>query len=221
MNNLQENGAELIDLVEKSGMRAELEARVELQNAEKRKELIAEKARLIKECDKAMPQFDHDATVTRQARQLAEQKLAVARRAENYAQQRAYGMRIKHGTAHIDAEIERIAPKFMQEAFDALQEPIDFLGGTVWFGTQRKRVGWNFHNIDVSNVEEVSALRQKCKDGQTKIKAMMYQYDVSLDEQRAQCVAIVEECVDLARSHLKGDKHWLLHEERKERTKQK
>ncbi|MGF6726717.1 hypothetical protein P3T43_006107 [Paraburkholderia sp. GAS41] len=221
MNNMQEHSAKLIDLVEKSGMRAELEARVEMQQAEKRQELIVERARLIKEGDEVMPPLDRDVALTRQARELAEQKCAIARRAENYALQRAYGTRSNYGTAHIDAQIERIAPKFMQEAFDALQEPIDFLGGTVWFGTQRKRVGWNFHNIDVSNVEEVAALRQKCKDGQAKIKAMMYQSDASFDEQRIQCVAIVEDCISLTRPHLKDDKHWVLHQQCKERAKKK
>jgi hypothetical protein len=102
-----------------------------------------------------------------------------------------------------------------------LQEAIDFLGGTVWYGTQRKRIGWNFHNVDVSNVEEVSALRQTCKDGQAKIKAMMYQCDVSLDEQRSQCAVLVEECIALTHPHLKDDKHWQLNEQRKERAKQK
>lgn len=88
-----------------------------------------------------------------------------------------------------------------------------------WCQSRPKRIGWGLHNIDMSNVEEVAALRQKCKDGQAAIRKMTYDVDTPLDELRKRCAAIVEECVALTRPHLKDDRHWLQHQERKERAK--
>jgi hypothetical protein len=109
----------------------------------------------------------------------------------------------------------------MHDAFFALQEPIDFLRGTVSFWYKQSRVGWNFQSIDLSNVEEVGALRRKCQAGQEEILAMLFDVETPLDEQRKRCAAIVEECVALTRPHLEGDRSWLSHQDRKERAKSK
>lgn len=216
---IHERSAELIDLIDRTGMRGELDARDESQNLEKRKRLVAERKGLLEERDRVMPALDAEVVAAREAYALAEQKLQAARQVMHYTQMRAYGKSCSYGTAQLDSAIERNAPQFMRDAFDTLQEPIDFLGGTVWFVQQRKRVGWNFHNIDVSNVAEVSALRHKCEEGQAEIRAMMYDTDSPLDAQRPRCAAIVAECVALTRPHLKDDRHWLAHQERKERAK--
>ncbi|CAM2180402.1 conserved hypothetical protein [Paraburkholderia sacchari] len=217
MRSIHQRSAELIDLIERTGMREELEARVEAGNVEKRKQLIAERTRMVKERDAAAAPLEAAAAEADQRVAQLEQELATARQAASYARQRAYGTRC-HGTAQIDSEIERSAPRFMQDAFDALQEPIDFLMGTVRFWQERKRIGWNFQTIDMSDVAEVVALRRKCEDGQAEIKAMMYDAHTELDKQRARCEAIVEECVALTHPHLKDDKLRLRHEERKERA---
>ena len=219
MASMHERSAELIDLVEKSGMREQLEARVEAQNLDKRKQLIAERRRLLDECERVMPPLDAAQREASEAVALAEQKLLAARHVMHFAQQRAYVARTNLGTGRIDDDIERHAPRFLQDGYDTLQEALDFLGGTVRHWSHRQRVGWGFAFVDISNVNEIVEVRSKCEDGQKQIKAMMYDDRLSLDEMRARCAAIVDECVALTRPQLKDDPHWLLHEERKARAR--
>ncbi|MBN3763404.1 hypothetical protein [Burkholderia sp. Ac-20365] len=217
MNRYKQN-AQLIDLIERAGMRQELEDRVEAQKLEKRKELVTERGRLLRECEEVMPQLDAAAVEARETVALLEQKLFAAHQAMHSTLQRAYGTRCSYGTGVVDAEIERNAPQFMQDAFDALQEAIDFLRGTVCFWQQPQRVGWGFQTIDVSNCEQVGTLRRKCQDGQDEIRAMMFDVGTPTDAQRARCAAILEQCVALTHPQLKDDRHWLMHQERKARA---
>lgn len=219
--NMHERSAEIVDLVERSGMRDELEARIEAQNLEKRKQLIAKRRRLLEERDRVMPALEAEAAAACEAYALCEQKLLAARQVMHYTQQRAYGVGCKYGTGLIDRDIERAAPKFLQDAYDDLQEPLDFLSNTVRYWSRRQRVGWGFAYVDTSNVDEVTALRTKCKDGQAQMRAMMYEDRLTLDEMRLRCTAIVTECLALTRPHLKDDPHWLRHEERKARAQRK
>lgn len=221
MASMHERSAELIDLVEKSGMREQLEARIEEQNLEKRKQLIAERKRLLDECERVVPSLETAYAEAREARLLLEQKLLAARQVENFTFQRAHVARCQYGTGLIDQGIERHAPRFLQDGYDTLQEALDFLGGTVRYRSQRQRVGWGFSFVDISNVDELTALRAKCEDGQAQIKAMMYDDRLSLDALRTRCAAIVNECVALTHPQLRDDKHWLMHQERKARAQGK
>ncbi len=218
---MHERSAALIDLVERSGMREQLEARVEAQEFERRKALVAERKRLLAECERVTPALDAAYVEAREARELLEKKLVAARQIENYAAQRAQGTRMQYGTAQIDADIERHAPRFLQNGYDALQEAIDFLRGTIRVWSTQQRVGWNFHTVDVSDCEEVAALRKQCEAGQEQIKAMMYDDRLSIDDMRARCASIVDECVALTQPRLQDDKHWQLHQERKARAQRK
>jgi hypothetical protein len=213
-----EQSAEIVELIERAGMRQELEDRVEAHKLGKRKELIAERGRLLKERDEVLPALGAQAAEARENVALAKQKLAAAERVMQYTEQRAYGASCSYATGQIDLEIERNVPKFMQDAFDALQEPIDFLRGTARCWKERQRVGWGFQTIDVSNCEQIGTLRRKCQDGQDEIHAMMYDVGTPVDAQRARCAAIVEECVALTHPNLKDDRHWLAHQERKARA---
>ena len=214
--------AELINLVERSGMRGELEQRVEAQNLEKRKQLIAERRRLLEERDRVMPALEAEAAAAREAYALCEQKLRAARQVMDYTQMRAYGIGCSYGTAQIDQAIERAAPRFLQDGFDTLQEPLDFLSSTVRFWSHRQRIGWGgYRTVDLSDIDEVAALRQRCEQGQAEVKAMMYDNCLSIDEMRSRCAAIVEECLALTRPRLKDDRHWLTHQERKARAVRK
>jgi hypothetical protein len=132
----------------------------------------------------------------------------------NDKRQRAYGLAKHFEEDRANWQIARHAPRFMHDAVDALQERIDFLGGTVRFWTKQSRVGSCF-------IEAACVLRRKCEAGQDKIRAMMYDLKTPLDEQRKRCAAIVEECVALTRPHLEGDRAWLRHQDRKERAKAK
>ncbi|MEM5341604.1 hypothetical protein [Paraburkholderia azotifigens] len=216
MGSFEEGG--LVGLIEDAGLRQELEDRVEARKLEKRKALLAERARLLKERDEELPALEAKAIAAYEALASLEQKVIDARQVLAYTHQRVHGANCRYGTGLIDAEIERLAPKFMQDAFDALQEPIDFLQGTVRFRPEQRRAGWGFHSIDVSNTEEIAALRKKCRDGQEEIRQMMFDVDGPAAAQRVRCAAIVEECVAMARPHLKDDRHWLTHQERKARA---
>jgi hypothetical protein len=223
MDSMHEQSAELIYLVEKSGMRAELEARVEAQKLEEWRRKIAELHAQRRERDEVMPAIDAAAVDARESYALAEQKLLTARRVMEYTQARAYGTRCGFGEGQITYQIEKRAPKFMQDSFDDLQEPIDFLRGTVRIYSSRHRVPWSFQSIDVavSNADEVFAIRQRCEDGQAEIRAMMQDDATPIDEHRARCAAIVQECLAMTKPHLKDDRQWLRHEQKKERAKQK
>ncbi|RQP98064.1 hypothetical protein [Burkholderia stagnalis] len=220
-SSMHERSGEIIDLIDRAGLREELEARIEAQNIEKRRHLIAERTRLRAEREQVVPPLEAAHAEAQEARLLLEQKLLAARQVESYTFQRAYGARCKYGTAQIDADIERHAPKFLQDGYDALQEAMDFLSGTFRFWSHRQRIGWGFANVDTSNVEEIAALRMRCADGQAEIKAMMYDDRLSLDEMRTRCAAIVDECLLLTRPQLKDDPHWLRNEERKARAQRK
>ncbi|WP_321839693.1 hypothetical protein [Paraburkholderia bannensis] len=218
MKSYFDQSAEIVELIERTGMRQELEDRVEARKLDKRKQLVAERGLLLKERDEALPAVEAAAREAREQVALLDKKLAAAKRLMQHTEQRAYGTWLSCGTAQIDDAIERNAPKFMQDALDALQEPIGLLQGAVQFWPQRRRVGWGFQNIDVSNVEEIAALRRKCQEGQIEIRAMMYDVDTPIAAQRARCMAIVEECIALTHPNLKDDRHWLTHQERKARA---
>ncbi|MDN7177323.1 hypothetical protein M0D69_04700 [Caballeronia sp. SEWSISQ10-4 2] len=223
MNSLYEQSAELIDLVEKSGMRGELEARVEAQNLAEWRQQIATLHAQRKERDQVMPAIDAAAVEAREAYALAEQKALDARLLMNYAMGRAYATRCGFGEGQVTSLIEKHAPKFMHDAYDDLQEPIDFLRGTVRVYSTRQRVAWGFHSIDVSmsNADEVFAIRHRCEAGQSEIRRMMLDDVTPLDEHRARCAAIVHDCLVLTQPHLKDDREWLRHEQKKQSAKQK
>ncbi|MFM0360436.1 hypothetical protein [Paraburkholderia sediminicola] len=221
MESLHHRSAELIDLVNRSGMREQLEQRVEAQNLEERKRLVGKLASMRKECVEVMPSLEKAVVEAQAAVVLCEQKLLAARQVAAYAQQRAYGTHCSFGEAQITSEIERLAPKFMQDAYDDLQEPIDFLSGTVRYWSHRQRVGWGFQTIDTSNVPDVLALRERCEQGQAQIKAMMYDTETPLDKQRERVAGFVQGCLALTQPQLRDDKAWLNHVERKNRATQK
>nr|WP_318227856.1 hypothetical protein [Paraburkholderia terrae]MDW3660379.1 hypothetical protein [Paraburkholderia terrae] len=221
MESIVTRSADLINLIERTGMRAELESKLEAQNFEKRKQLVGELATMRKECASVMPPLNKAAVEAQAAVAQLEEQLLAARQAAAYAQQRAYGTSLSFGEGQVTSQIEKLAPKFMQDAYDDLQEPIDFLHGTVRYRSHRQRVGWGFQSIDTSNVDEVVGLRRKCEAGQAEIKAMMYDVETPLDELRKRCDAIVQACLALTKPHLKDDPHWLAHEERKARAQRK
>lgn len=219
---IHEQSADLLRLVEATGLRSELEMRVEAQNFEKRKQLVGELTTMRKECASVMPPLNKAAVEAREAVVLCEQKLLAARQVAAYTQQRLYGTSLSFGEGQVTSEIERLAPMFMRDAYDDLQEPLDFLRGTVQYWSRRERVGWGgFRTVDLSDVNEVSALRQQCEAGQSEIKAMMYDTDTPLEELRKRCVEIVSGCIALTRPRLKDDQHWQMHEERKARAQRK
>ncbi|MFM0100306.1 hypothetical protein PQQ87_32260 [Paraburkholderia nemoris] len=223
MYSMHEQSAELIDLVEKSGMRAELEARVEAQNLEAWKMKIAALHAQRKERDAVMPALHAADIEAREIVALTERKLLAAKQVMNHTSQRVYVATCHYSDDAKIASIEKLAPRFLQDAYDDLQEPIDFLRGTVRTHSRSQRVPWSFHSIDVSvsNADEVHAIHQRCEDGQAEIRAMMQDDVTPLDEHRARCAAIVQECLAMTQPHLKDDKHWLLHEQRMERAKRK
>jgi hypothetical protein len=223
MDSMHEQSADLINLVEKSGMRGELEARVETQNLAAWRQEIATLHAQRKERDQVMPPINAAAVKAREAYALAEQKALDARLLMNYAMGRAYAMQCGFGEGQITYQIEKHAPKFMHDAYDDLQQPVDFLRNTVRIYSSRQRVPWGFHSIDVSmsNADEVFAIRQRCEDGQAEIRGMMLDDVTPLDEHRARCAAIVQACLAMTQPHLKDDRDWLRHEQRKERAKQK
>lgn len=218
---IHEQSADLLRLVEATGMRAELETKLEAQNFEKRKQLVGELATMRKECASVMPPLNKAAVDAQAAVAQLEEQLLAARQVAAYAQQRAYGTRCSYGEGQITSQIEKFAPKFMQDAYDDLQEPLDFLSSTIRFRSHRQRIGWGFQTIDTSNVDEVVGLRRKCEAGQTEIKAMMYDVETPLDELRKRCDAIVQACLALTKPQLKDNPHWLAHEERKARAQRK
>lgn len=223
MNSMYEQSGDLIDLVQRSGMRAELEARVETQNLAEWRQEIAKLHAQRKERDEVMPPIDAAAVKACESYALVEQKALDARLLMNYAMGRAYAMQCGFGEGQITHQIEKHAPQFMHDAFDDLQEPIDFLRGTVRIYATRQRVAWGFHSIDVSvsNADEVFAIRQRCEDGQAEIRAMMLDCVTPLDEHRARCAAIVQDCLAMTQPHLKDDREWLRHEQKKQSAKQK
>jgi hypothetical protein len=221
MESIVTRSADLINLIERTGMRAELETKLESQNLEERKRLVGKLTTMRKECAEVMPSLDQAVVAAQAVVVQLEEKLLAARQVAAYAQQRAYGTSLSFGEGQITSQIEKLAPKFMQDAYDDLQEPLDFLSSTVRFWSHRQKIGWGFQTIDTSNVDEVVALRHKCEAGQAEIKAMMYDTESPLDELRKRCDEIVSQCVALTHPRLKDDKHWQMHQERKARAQRK
>jgi hypothetical protein len=219
MQSVIERSSELLELMNSSGATDELKARLEVRNRDEQLRLVDKLKAMRIERDAAMPEVDREAIAAREEVIQLEAKLAIARQAANYAQQRAYVTRASFGEGRINAQIERVAPKFLRDAYDDLQDPIDFLAGTVSIRQIRQRIGWRFQYVTVSDADEVSALRQKCVEGQAAIKAMMYDADTPLEVLREQCCSIVNACLAVTSPRLKEDKHYRLRLERLERAK--
>jgi hypothetical protein len=133
MQNIFERSAERIDLIERTGMRDELEARLDEQRSVEHRRLISERDHWRKVRDAVVPPAQKAAAEAIAKVKLLKEQLLAAKQDANDKRQRAYGLATEFEEELANCQIERHVPRFMHDAVDALQEPIDFLGGTVRF----------------------------------------------------------------------------------------
>ncbi|PTB26383.1 hypothetical protein C9I56_23340 [Paraburkholderia caribensis] len=137
----------------------------------------------------------------------------------NDANLRVYGATLSYCEDKLNFDIEKAAPQFMQDAFDQLGEIRDFLRGAVRSWRVSEPDGWNHRSIDMSNVEQIAALRTKCEAGQEKIREWMYDVDTPVEEQRKCCGKVVAICLEATHPQLKDYPGFLAYQEKKDKSK--
>ncbi|MFM0079746.1 hypothetical protein P0D72_12800 [Paraburkholderia sediminicola] len=216
---IHERSGELINLIEKSGMRAQLEDRIEEQNFEERKKLVAEIAAKHAEFERVSPGLDREIREARESLELAAAKFRAATLIFNHVTQRAYVTQCRAGTGQEEARLQAIAPRFMQDAIDSVTEMTDFLRG-IFRAQTRQVTEWTWagrisRTIDISNVELVHSIRQTCESAIDEMHGMMCDVNTPLVDQRKRCEALVAACKASAMPHLKDDPIFLRHQDSK------
>ncbi|NPT61208.1 hypothetical protein [Paraburkholderia elongata] len=216
---IHEQSADFLRLVEATGLRSELETKLEAQNLEERKRLVAEIAAKRAGFERVSPALDKAYREAWEGVELAEAKLLAAKQVFNHVSQRSYGARCQAGTGQEEARLEKIAPRFIRDAIDSVEEMTDFLRGT-FRGETRRVTEWTWagrvsRSIDVSNAEVVHSIRQICEAALDEMHAMMRDVDTPLVDQRERCEALVAECKAVALPQLKDDATYQRYQDRK------
>jgi hypothetical protein len=219
MGNKFENVQELIAMLEQLGLLDEFEEKVEAQKLKVRNKLLRDRFILRGNRNSVLPALGKEAKAATEALKLAEENVLKARQAYNAVMTRSYGATVTYSEDKINFEIEKAAPKFMHDAYDQLGEMHDFLGGTVRSWRVREPDAWNYRTIDMSNVKQITSLREECRAGQEKIRELMYDVETPCEEQRRYCTAIVAKCVEATHPQLKDDKEWLAYQEKNGKSK--
>ncbi|MDR6409745.1 UNVERIFIED_ORG: hypothetical protein ABIC62_002428 [Burkholderia sp. 1595] len=200
-------------------MRADLETKLEAQNLQERKRLVAEIAGKRAEFERVSPGLDRAFREAWENLELAEAKLRAAKQVFNHVAQQSHGAQCQAGTCQEEARLEKIAPRFICDAIDSVEEMTDFLRGIVR-GETRHVTEWTWagrvsRSIDVSNAEVVHSIRQTCEAALDEMHAMMFDVDTPLVDQRKRCEALVAECKACAMPHLKDDPIYVRHRDHK------
>ncbi|MCS6601679.1 hypothetical protein N4S61_07510 [Burkholderia pseudomallei] len=216
---IHERSAELINLVEKSGMRDQLEARVEEQHLEERRRLVAEIKTKRAEYERVSPAIDRAFREAWDGVARAEAQLRAAQQVFNQVAQQSHGAQCQAGDAQLVARLQEIAPHFVRDAIDSVEEMSDFLRGTTRGETRRVSewtwAGRLFHTIDVSNAQLVGSIRQKCATAIDEMRSMALDVSTPLIKQRTRCEALVAECKAVALPQLRDDATYQRYQERK------
>ncbi|AXE96112.1 hypothetical protein [Paraburkholderia terricola] len=216
---IHQQSADLLRLVEATGMRADLETKLEAQNLQERKRLVAEIMGKRAEFERVSPGLDRAFREAWENLELAEAKLRAAKQVFNHVAQQSHGAQCQAGTCQEEARLEKIAPRFIRDAIDSVEEMTDFLRGIVR-GETRQITEWTFagrvsRTIDISNLELVRSIRMTCEAALDEMHAMMLDTHTPLAEQRKRCEALVAGCKASAMPHLKDDPNFLRHQDSK------
>lgn len=218
-DSIREQSAQLLELVNRSGMRDQLEARVEEQHLEERRRLVAEIEAKRSEYERVSPAIDRAFREAWDGVARAEAQLRAAQQAFNQVAQQSHGAQCQAGDAQLVARLWEIAPHFVRDAIGCLEEMTDFLRGTTRGETRRVSewtwAGRVFRTIDVSNAELVGSIRQKCEAAIDEMRSMALDVDTPLIKQRARCEALVAECKAVALPQLRDNATYQRYQDRK------
>lgn len=218
-DSIREQSAQLLELVNRSGMRDQLEQRVEEQHLEERRRLVAEIEAKRAEYKRVSPAIDRAFREAWDNVARAEAQLRAAQQVFNQVAQQSYGAQCQVGDAQLVARLQEIAPYFVRDAIDSVEEMSDFLRGTTRGETRRVSewtwTGRVFRSIDVSNAELVGSIRQKCEAAIDEMRSMAFDVNTPLVEQRARCEALVAECKAVAMPQLRDDATYQRYQDRK------
>ncbi|RIV45538.1 hypothetical protein [Burkholderia pseudomallei] len=211
--------AELLKLISDSGMTDNLVARIEEQHLEERRRLVAEIAAKRAEFKRVSPGLDRAFHEAWEGVARAEAQLLAAKQVFHQAAQQSHGAQCQAGDAQLVARLQEIAPHFVRDAIDSVEEMTDFLRGTTRGETRRVSewtwAGRVFRTIDVSNAELVGSIRQKCEAAVDEMRSMALDVSTPLIKQRARCEALVAECKAVALPQLRDDATYQRYQERK------
>lgn len=218
-DSIREQSAQLLELVNRSGMRDQLEARVEEQHLEERRRLVAEIEAKRAEYERLSPAIDRAFREAWDGVARAEAQLRAAQQVFNQVAQQSHGAQCQAGDAQLVARLQEIAPHFVRDAIDSVEEMTDFLRGTTRGETRRVSewtwAGRVFRTINVSSAELVGSIRQKCEAAIDEMRRMALDVSMPLNKQRARCEALVAECKAVALPQLRDDATYQRYQDRK------